>query len=870
MTSLGSSNNNRFSSLDTKKSQEVVDKARAEQQLKNQLAAQHFLETVLGYPFPEVELYQSLRDGVLLCKMLNKLKPGAIPQISTKKMPFFQMQNISHFLEACSKLGLQKFDLFETVDLYEKKNMSRVIFTILTIERIIAGVPLSRRAQSYNELIHPNGNLKVNADDLPNPLPVPQKDVAVMYDEKLQSSPKKESFESYSSSISNESECISRQLSPTQTNITLRKKKHAFLVTDSQPSTIEKPARKSHKRASSTQHIQDQYLSDTFESASVSSTMISPDSSPNQLSQSHLLSDSFDDSTISGLSDDISPTKSIRSRYLSEKLEEKSPEMLFEKVSPTKLVRPRCLSENFEEGGLRKYSPRKSPTKTIRSRCLSERKHEDFDAEEYISNALRRSDSNQGGRTATVKERLEVFSEVSQIISQYQMGNRIGKGQFGTVYKALNLENGQMVAVKRMKIADHKEHIDSLMNEVDLLKSLSHPQIVTYEGSIRTDDSLYIVIEYVENGSMLKTLKDFGGRFPEKLVRKYALKILEGLMYLHDQEVVHCDLKAANILSTKSGNIKLSDFGVSLNLKLLESNLTNVSANPTVAGTPNWMAPEIIELQGASTASDIWSLGCTIIELLTGKPPYYDLMPLTALFRIVEDDCPPLPDNISNKLRTFLLQCFQKDPKKRPTARDLYHHQWLVEDRVVHELRKNGSIRSIEKIAVHVEGSPFHRSLPSPSGRMDNIISHDRTKSDTDAMGNPPRFHRFVKCSFNKAVVECRICQEFVKKRAFFCDDCGLVCHVECANSNPLVCEPRTPSNTPIHSLTSSNSRRIHSTGLVRHNNRTPTGAPDDGIYENGSSISSSGSNYQDNRFSRFRARGLMKSKRPPQDCCVS
>ncbi|ORY07966.1 kinase-like protein [Basidiobolus meristosporus CBS 931.73] len=272
------------------------------------------------------------------------------------------------------------------------------------------------------------------------------------------------------------------------------------------------------------------------------------------------------------------------------------------------------------------------------------------------------------------------------------MGNRIGKGQFGTVYKALNLENGQIVAVKRMKIIDHKEYIDSLMNEVELLKSLSHPQIVKYEGSIRTDDSLYIVIEYVENGSLLKTLKDFGGRFPEKLVKKYALKILEGLMYLHDQKVVHCDLKAANILSTKNGNIKLSDFGVSLNLKLLESNLTNVSANPTVAGTPNWMAPEIIELQGASTASDIWSLGCTIVELLTGKPPYYDLMPLTALFRIVEDDCPPLPENISDKMRSFLLQCFQKDPSMRPTARELYRHDWLVEHRVVHV--KHGSMAS--------------------------------------------------------------------------------------------------------------------------------------------------------------------------------
>lgn len=98
----------------------------------------------------------------------------------------------------------------------------------------------------------------------------------------------------------------------------------------------------------------------------------------------------------------------------------------------------------------------------------------------------------------------------------------------------------------------------------------------------------------------------------------YVVKILEGLHYLHRCDVVHCDLKAANILTTKTGNIKLSDFGVSLNLKAIER-------ENDVAGTPNWMAPEVIELKGASTKSDIWSLGCTVVELLTGRPPYGDI-----------------------------------------------------------------------------------------------------------------------------------------------------------------------------------------------------------------------------------------------------
>ncbi|KAI7827600.1 kinase-like domain-containing protein, partial [Gamsiella multidivaricata] len=250
-------------------------------------------------------------------------------------------------------------------------------------------------------------------------------------------------------------------------------------------------------------------------------------------------------------------------------------------------------------------------------------------------------------------------------------GNCIGRGQFGAVYRALNLVTGQMVAVKRIKIGGLKDdERDMLMQEVDLLKSLAHPSIVKYEGFIKTEGFLNIVLEFVENGSLLTTLKSFGA-FPEKLVVAYVVKILEGLVYLHGKQVVHCDLKAANILTTKNGNVKLSDFGVSLNLKVKESDFG------AVAGTPNWMAPEVIELKGASPASDVWSLGCTIIEMLTGRPPYADLLAMTTLFRIVEDERPPLPNNVSMDLLDFLCQCFQKDPALRPSAGALGRHVWI-------------------------------------------------------------------------------------------------------------------------------------------------------------------------------------------------
>lgn len=147
-----------------------------------------------------------------------------------------------------------------------------------------------------------------------------------------------------------------------------------------------------------------------------------------------------------------------------------------------------------------------------------------------------------------------------------------------------------------------------------------------------------MVYRYCENGSLHSIAKNFG-RFPENLVGLYMSQVLHGLLYLHEQGVIHRDIKGANILTTKEGLVKLADFGVA-------SRTTGLSES-SVVGTPYWMAPEVIELSGATTASDIWSLGCTVIELLEGKPPYHNMQPMPALFRIVNDDHPPFSQGAS-------------------------------------------------------------------------------------------------------------------------------------------------------------------------------------------------------------------------------
>jgi serine/threonine protein kinase len=134
-------------------------------------------------------------------------------------------------------------------------------------------------------------------------------------------------------------------------------------------------------------------------------------------------------------------------------------------------------------------------------------------------------------------------------------------------------------------------------------------------------------------------------------------QVLQGLHYLHDQGVIHRDIKGANILTTKDGTVKLADFGVSTSTLA-----SGHDKEAQVVGTPYWMAPEIIQLSGASSASDIWSVGCTVIELLQGKPPYHNLAAMPALFAIVNDDHPPLPEGISAVRLSTPVMCADPNP----------------------------------------------------------------------------------------------------------------------------------------------------------------------------------------------------------------
>lgn len=264
---------------------------------------------------------------------------------------------------------------------------------------------------------------------------------------------------------------------------------------------------------------------------------------------------------------------------------------------------------------------------------------------------------------------------------KWQKGALIGSGSYARVHLGLNLDTGELIAVKQVELSAEKllpeQHaeIRALQSEIGILRNLKHENIVQYLGSSVENNTLNIFLEYVPGGSISSLLRKFGS-LPEHLVRLYTKQILQGLRYLHSHKIIHRDIKGANILVDNKGVIKLADFGASKKLEGLASHGDVAS----LKGTIYWMAPEVIRQSGYGRQADIWSLGCTVIEMATGRPPWSSEFAeqISALFNIATtNDPPPIPQTLSREARDFLMLCFKRNPRERPTASRLLKHPWI-------------------------------------------------------------------------------------------------------------------------------------------------------------------------------------------------
>eukprot|EP01064_Diplonema_japonicum_P029546 TRINITY_DN4810_c2_g1_i1.p1 TRINITY_DN4810_c2_g1~~TRINITY_DN4810_c2_g1_i1.p1 ORF type:complete len:695 (+),score=135.22 TRINITY_DN4810_c2_g1_i1:48-2132(+) len=273
-----------------------------------------------------------------------------------------------------------------------------------------------------------------------------------------------------------------------------------------------------------------------------------------------------------------------------------------------------------------------------------------------------------------------------QTTQKWIRGDLIGKGGFGMVHIAMDLtDGGKMVAVKNVPIGLHEPadkrnaRLASLKTEIELMKSLSHPNIVRYKGAEREGDSLNIFMEYVSGGSIAGLLKMFGP-LTEDVAIAYTYQVLSGLKYLHSCDVVHRDIKGANILLTVDGVCKLADFGAATQVGL--------DVHTSFVGTPNWMSPEMIRQEGHSQSADIWSLGCTVMEMLTGSPPWSRISDKAKTIQILhyvtsdsnfEEEIQKVMEGCCDERGlSFVMQCIQKDPADRPKVEELIEHEWMA------------------------------------------------------------------------------------------------------------------------------------------------------------------------------------------------
>ncbi|XP_010235807.1 mitogen-activated protein kinase kinase kinase YODA isoform X2 [Brachypodium distachyon] len=259
--------------------------------------------------------------------------------------------------------------------------------------------------------------------------------------------------------------------------------------------------------------------------------------------------------------------------------------------------------------------------------------------------------------------------------SRWKKGKLIGHGTFGHVYVGFNSDRGEMCAMKEVTLFSDdpksKESARQLGQEILVLSRLQHPNIVRYYGSETVDNKLYIYLEYVSGGSIHKLLQEYG-RFGEQAIRSYTKQIRLGLAYLHAKNTVHRDIKGANILVDPNGRVKLADFGMA-------KHINGQQCPFSFKGSPYWMAPEVIKNStGCNLAVDVWSLGCTVLEMATSKPPWSQYEGIAAMFKIGNSkELPPIPDHLSEEGKDFIRQCLQRDPSSRPTAVDLLQHSFI-------------------------------------------------------------------------------------------------------------------------------------------------------------------------------------------------
>ncbi|KZP23037.1 kinase-like protein [Athelia psychrophila] len=276
-------------------------------------------------------------------------------------------------------------------------------------------------------------------------------------------------------------------------------------------------------------------------------------------------------------------------------------------------------------------------------------------------------------------------SQANAPITQWVRGEVIANTTYARIYLALDETNGAMIVAKQVEIprtapdkADARKaaFLAAQKSEIEILHDLGeHPNIVRYLGFAETPDLLTMFLDYVPGGSVHSCLTTHG-RFEESVTKSFAAQILAGLEYLHSRKIIHNDLKGENILVGTSGICMIADFSIATRAGALDASTTTSQ----MTGTVCWMAPEVIAQKGYDSKIDIWSFGCVVLEMWSGKQPWSGEEAGKVILELHKHKCPPpIPHDVvlPPLALEFRNLCFAADPKNRPTAAELRRHAYL-------------------------------------------------------------------------------------------------------------------------------------------------------------------------------------------------
>ncbi|KAF8659864.1 hypothetical protein AX16_001748 [Volvariella volvacea WC 439] len=288
-----------------------------------------------------------------------------------------------------------------------------------------------------------------------------------------------------------------------------------------------------------------------------------------------------------------------------------------------------------------------------------------------VATPRRREKKGDKDKDGDIIKRLQAICTDADPTKLYRSLVKIGQGASGGVYTAYQVGTNLSVAIKQMDL-DKQPKKDLIINEILVMRSSRHPNIVNYIDSFLYKNDLWVVMEYMEGGSLTDVVT--ANLMTEGQIAAVSRETAQGLEHLHRHGVIHRDIKSDNVLLSIVGDVKLTDFGFCAQISD-----PNHSKRTTMVGTPYWMAPEVVTRKEYGPKVDIWSLGIMAIEMIEGEPPYLNQNPLKALYLIATNGTPQIanPENLSDIFKDYLAKTLEVDAEKRPTATELLQHPFF-------------------------------------------------------------------------------------------------------------------------------------------------------------------------------------------------